>query len=141
MYTMFTVVAANLTLLLRTCPFMLQNAAYSTCSGILQVLRTCSDLHTAYRGGNRFEFWCTKFWSLLNFPWSFWNLLEVFEFKYLKFWSLHCSLFNSLPWSASSSSPDDEPHLLVQNASAKNFSYVISTKRLCLIHYGWQKSE
>ena len=55
--------------------------------------------------------------------------------------SLHCSLFKFFPWSASSSSPDDKPHLLVRNASAKNFSYVISIKRLCLIHYGSQKLE
>lgn len=44
--------------------------------------------------------------------------------------SLHCSLFKPLPWSASS---------LV--GLAKNFSNVISTKRLCLIHYGSQKPK
>jgi len=36
---------------------------------------------------------------------------------------------------------DDEPHLLVRNTLAKNFSYVISTERLCLIHYGSHKLE
>lgn len=55
--------------------------------------------------------------------------------------SLHCSLFKPLSWFASSSGPDNEPHLRVWNTSAKNFSYVISTERLFLIHYGSQKLE
>jgi len=49
--------------------------------------------------------------------------------------SLHFSLFKPLPWSSSSSRPDDEPHLLVQNALAKIFSYVISTKDFAKLNW------